>query len=147
MPGHIDFRFDEADEILFAHVHWKITTEQDVHEWFGQWETYFKREGLERVDCVIVVDGLEIAPSIGKLWGQYRALLVKNYTRFSFRVHENATVRTFTNTSGVLYNTATAEAKTIEDAIEGIKAARQQQIDGLLTDDFPTKLLFRRAKS
>jgi beta-phosphoglucomutase-like phosphatase (HAD superfamily) len=45
--------------------------------------------------------------------------------RFTWRVNSNNRVLLFVNTSGVRYKVATEEAATIEDALEGIKAARR----------------------
>ncbi|HEY5375248.1 MAG TPA: hypothetical protein VIK01_16325 [Polyangiaceae bacterium] len=57
-------------------------------------------------------------------WGLARAKIHQQFTRFNYRVHATNRVKLFVNTSGARYNVATEEAATIEDAIEGILAAR-----------------------
>jgi hypothetical protein len=126
MGGKIDFRYDEANDVVIAIPHWSIETPEDVVEWFAQYERYMK--GFNRkMDFVVVLDDFHIGPKIGVLWGEYRAKLHKLYTRHNFRVHSDNRVKLFVNTSGVRYNVATEEAATIEDAIEAIKVARLQK--------------------
>lgn len=124
MSGKIDFRYDSDNDIVIAVPHWKIETPEDVVEWFGQYERYMTKFN-RKMDFVVVLDDFEIGPKIGVLWGEYRAKVHQLYTRFSYRVHSSNRVKLFVNTSGVRYNVATEEAATVEDAIEGIKAARQ----------------------
>jgi hypothetical protein len=123
MKGTIDFRYDSENDIVIAIPHWNIETKEDVLVWFGQYQAYMKGFG-RKVDFVVVLDDFKIGPAIGVAWGEYRAKIHQEYTRFSYRVHSNNRVKLFVNTSGVRYNVATEEAATIEDAIEGIKAAR-----------------------
>jgi hypothetical protein len=78
-----------------------------------------------KMDLVAVLDDFTIAPAVGVYWGQYRARVHQQFTRFSYRVQSDRRVKLFVNTSGVRYNVATQEAATVADAIEGIKAARR----------------------
>jgi hypothetical protein len=123
VKGRIQFRYDIANDVVIAVPRWKIETPEDVLEWFRQYEAYmttFRR----KMDMIVVLDHFEIAPAIGVLWGEYRGRLHQSFTRYSYRVHSNNRVKLYVNTSGVRYNVATQEAATVEDAIEGIKAAR-----------------------
>jgi hypothetical protein len=79
------------------------------------------------MDCVMVLDDFHIEPTIASKWGEFRAKLIKELTRFSFRVHADQTVKIFVRTSGMRFNAATNEAETVDDAIAGILAARQAQ--------------------
>jgi hypothetical protein len=123
MKGKIDFQHDTANDLVIAIPHWKIETEADVLEWYQQYVAFMSRFD-RKMDFVAVLDDFEIAPTIGPFWGQYRAKIHQEFTRYSYRVHSSNRVKLFVNTSGVRYNVATQEAATIEDAIEGIKAAR-----------------------
>ncbi len=124
MGGRIDFRYDAEAQVVIATPHWKITTQADVLEWYGQYEASMKRFD-RKMDMIVVLDDFEIGPSIGPFWGEYRARVHKLYTGHSFRVHSNNRVKLYVNTSGARYNVSTEEAATVEDAIEGIKAVRQ----------------------
>ncbi len=124
MPGTIDFRYDEQNDIIIATPHWKIATEADVLAWFGQYERYMKRFP-GKMDFVFVLDDFDIHPSIGAKWGEYRAKIHQRFTRFNYRVHSRRDVKLFVNTSGVRYNVSTEEAASVEDAIQGILEARR----------------------
>jgi hypothetical protein len=121
--GKIDFRYDATNDIVIAVPHWNIQTAADVVDWYGQYEVYMSRF-RRKMDFVVILDDFHIAPAIGVVWGEARGRLHQRFTRFSYRVHANSRVKLFVNTSGVRYNVATQEAATLEDAIEGIKAAR-----------------------
>lgn len=125
MKGKIDFEYDRGNDVIVATPHWKIETPEDVLVWFAQYEFYMAKFN-RKMDFVVVLDDFEIGPSIGVLWGEYRAKVHQHYTRFSFRVHPSSRVKLFVNTSGVRYNVGTAEADSVASAIAGIKAARRE---------------------
>jgi hypothetical protein len=124
MKGTIRFRYDSENDVVIATPHWNIETKEDVLVWFGQYESYIKRFA-RKMDVIIVLDDFKIGPTIGVVWGEYRASLHRQFTRFTYRVNSDNRVKLFVNTSGVRYNVATEEAATIEDGLEGIKAARR----------------------
>jgi hypothetical protein len=124
MAGNIEFKYDLRNDIVVAIPHWRIETRDDVLVWYSQYETYMKRFNCKK-DFIVVLDDFVIGPAIGAVWGESRAKVHQNFTRFNYRVHSNNRVKLFVNTSGVRYNVATEEAATVEDAIEGIKAARR----------------------
>jgi len=124
MTGKIEFRYDGTEDIVIATPHWKIETQADVFEWYNQYAVYLKRFD-HKMDCIVVLDDFAIEPSIGSLWGEYRAKLLKELVRFNYRVHSNPRVQLFVNTSGVRHDVARDEAATVEEAIEAIKAARR----------------------
>ncbi|MEO6599452.1 MAG: hypothetical protein ABIQ16_06235 [Polyangiaceae bacterium] len=122
--GRIDFRYDASNDAVIATPRWIIETEADVADWYDQYSTYLQKYG-RKMDMVIVLDFFEIKPGIGVVWGEARGRIHKQFTRFNYRVHATNRVKLFVNTSGVRYDVATEEAATIEDAIEGILAARR----------------------
>lgn len=128
MKGTIKFNYDRDNDVIVATPHWKLETEADVKAWFDQYVVYMKRFD-RKMDFVVILDDFEIKPSIGPLFGEYRAKIHQQFTRHNFRVHSSKSVKLFVNTSGVRYNVATSEAATLEDAIEGIKAARREAGD------------------
>jgi hypothetical protein len=124
MKGRIEFDYDQANDLVIATPRWVIETEADVAQWHDQYVSYmqpFKR----KMDMVIVLDHFEMKAAIGVAWGAARAKIHQQFTRFNYRVHATNRVKLFVNTSGVRYNVATEEAATVEDAIEGILAARR----------------------
>lgn len=123
MKGKIDFQYDDQHDIVIATPYWHLETPTDIVEWYQQYAAYLKHFN-RRVDMVIVLDHSEVKASVGSAWGEYRAKVHQNFTRFSFRVHSTKNLRLFVNTSGARYNIETQEAATVEDAIQGILAAR-----------------------
>ena len=124
MKGKIEFEYDQENDLVVATPRWVIETEADVALWHDQYVSYmqtFKR----KMDMVIVLDHFEIKAAIGVAWGAARAKIHQQFTRFNYRVHATNRVKLFVNTSGARYNVATEEAATVEDAIEGILAARR----------------------
>ena len=118
------FRYDTENDVIIGIPDWKIETREDALEWYRQYETYFSTFN-RKMDIIVVLDNFEVATSVGPFWGEIRARVHQNFIRHNFRVHSNARVRLFVNTSGVRYDVSTLEAATIEDAIEGIKEARR----------------------
>ena len=123
VKGRIDFQYDRENDVIIARPHWTIETDKDVRDWYDQYAAYMKPFG-RKMDFVVVLDAFEIKTAVGVLWGEARARMHHEFTRFNYRVHSNRRVQMFVNTSGVRYNVATEEAATVEDAIEGIKASR-----------------------
>jgi len=128
MPGTMKFSYDVVNDVVIGLPNWKVESKEDVMEWTRQWDVYMGRFN-KKMDVVVVLDNFEVATSVGPLWGEARAQVHQKYIRHNFRVHSNARVRLFVNTSGVRYDVSTLEAASIEDAIEGIKEARR--LEGL----------------
>jgi hypothetical protein len=128
MLGKIDFRYDAAEDIVFATPHWHIETIQDVLAWYQQYVRYFESTFAGRkVDLVLDLADFRISPSIAREWGEYRARLNSTHTRFSWRVSADPRVRLHVLTSGARHGAGkqTDEAATLEDAVAAIKAARR----------------------
>lgn len=125
MKGRIHFSYDQDDDVIVAIPDWTIETEEDCEEWRRQWVEHLERYG-RRMDCAIVLDRFHVASDVAVLWGQRRAEINRKYLRFSFRVHSDVKVRTFVLTSGIRYDAASAEAASVEAAIEGIRDARKK---------------------
>ena len=124
MKGKIEFQYDQVNDLVIATPRWIIETEADVIQWQDQYVSYMQRFN-RKMDLVIVLDHFEIKAAVGVTWGAARAKIHQELTRFNYRVHASNRVKLFVNTSGARYNVATEEAATIEDAIEGIAAARR----------------------
>jgi hypothetical protein len=125
MPGTIDFEHDAANDIIIAVPKWNIVTKEDCEVWFRQWEDEVSRHG-HKVDCIMILDDFHVDARIASQWGEYRAKVNNLYTRHSFRVNADPTVKLFIQTSGVRFNAASGEAATVEGAIEGILDARKK---------------------
>jgi hypothetical protein len=123
MKVRMEFHHDAKNDVIVATPHGKAETEADVLDWYEQWVKYLK-PFQRRMDVVIVLDHFTLSPAIGSVWGEYRAKIHKQFTRYSYRVHADSRVRLYSNTSGVRYDVAREEAASVEDGIEGIQAAR-----------------------
>jgi len=124
MPGNMKFQYDPVNDLVIGTPHWKIETLDDIAEWYRQYEVFFSTF-KRKMDLVVVLDDFAVATPIGPAWGEARARVHRNFIGHNFRVHSNAKVHLFVNTSGARYNVSTLEAASIEDAIEGIKEARR----------------------
>ena len=124
MKGTVTFAYDRANDVVVATPRWHLETEADVLACYRRYESYLKIF-TRKMDLIVVLDDFTISPTIGVVWGEYRARLYKHYTRFTYRVRSNGRVKLFVNASGVQHEVATEEATTVEDAIEEIAAARR----------------------
>jgi hypothetical protein len=124
MIGTITFRYDEQNDVHIAHPKWVIETEDECRMWHKQYVDYFSKFPA-KVDVIYLTDDFRIGPKIGSFWGKYRADLNNRFTRYSVRVHVEAKVAQFTNTSGVIYGASSEEAPDLATAIAVIKAKRR----------------------
>ncbi len=123
MSGKIKFQYDAANDLVIVTPYWKIETQEDCEAWFKQYVDYF---GLfhRKVDVVFVLDDFVVSSQIVTVWSEYRARVIKNYVRLSYRVNSNSMVNIMVKASSFKYNAISQDADSIEGAIEGIKAAR-----------------------
>jgi hypothetical protein len=124
MIGAVSFHYDELNDVHVAHPRWFIETEDDCRIWHKQYVDYFSKFP-EKVDVIYMTDDFRIGPKIGSVWGKYRADLNNRFTRYSVRVHVEAKVAQYTNTSGVIYGASSEEAPDLSTAIAVIKAKRR----------------------
>lgn len=122
MKGTIDFRYDDANDVVVATPRWRIETPADA-DWLDAYARYLKRFN-RRMDIVVVLDDFDIAPAVAAVWGEYRAKLHQTYTRHSMRVKASSRVRLYVNTSGARFDVPTGEAASVPDAIAAILALR-----------------------
>ena len=122
--GTIRFVHDAAHDVHVATPSWLIETEDDCRVWFRQYEEYFRRFA-RKVDAIFVLDDFRIGPQIGTIWGNYRARMVSEFTRFSVRVHADARVSTFNATSAVIHGGGYEEARDLETALRMIEQKRR----------------------
>ena len=125
MGGRIRFRYEPDDDVIIATPEWTIETEQECEEWRREWVDYLEPYG-RKMDCVMVLDNFHVAPEIASVWGKHRADINRRFIRFSFRVNAEMPVHTFTLTSGIRYDAASATAASVTAAIEGIREARRR---------------------
>jgi hypothetical protein len=112
------------DDIIIATPIWSIKTVEDCDAWYQQWVDYltpFHR----KMDCVMILNDFHVSGQVGRAWGERRAMINNTLLRHSFRVNSDMVVSSLVQLSGVLYDAATGEAKSIEAAIQGIHARRQ----------------------
>jgi uncharacterized protein (DUF1919 family) len=125
VKGLIRFDYDQENDVLIAVPEWTIESEEDCEEWSRQWVEHLEPFG-RKMDCAIVLDHFHVSSEVAVSWGRRRAEINKKYLRFSFRVHSDVQVRTFALTSGLRYDAASAEAASVDAAIEGIRDARKR---------------------
>jgi len=123
MNGTVRFQYDDVNQIHLVYPKWVVETEDDCRLWHSQFEGYFSRLG-QKVDVIIVLDDFRIGPKIGTVWGKYRADWINRFTRYSVRVRGDSRASIFTATSAVKYGGGYEEARTVEAAVEIIKARR-----------------------
>ncbi|QSQ27763.1 hypothetical protein JY651_23925 [Pyxidicoccus parkwayensis] len=123
----IDFRYDLVNDIVIATVHYTLRTREDVLAWHQEWKRGLKQFTLERKpDVVIVLDDFHVQDEALSLWGTFRADLTRNHMGINYCVGGDTAVRVTIFTSGVRFNAPTAEADTVEEAIECIRAVRRR---------------------
>jgi hypothetical protein len=125
----IEVEHDVFNDLLIARPRWTLITRQDVEAWHAMWIQVLK-PFRKKIDLVIVLDDFRVSGEAAMVWGEARADLDKHHFGLSYRVHSSVVVRVGTLTSGVTYNAATAEAPTVELAVEGIKTARLAAAQG-----------------
>ena len=125
MRGTIDFECDAARDVVLATPRWRIETEDDVREWYAQYEAYFEPLG-RRVDVIFVLDHFELRPALGVLCGEYRARMQQRYTRNSIRVHPSLGVKLYVRTSGNRHGAMTDEAPDLESAYALLEELRRR---------------------
>ncbi|MDD2775109.1 MAG: hypothetical protein PHU06_04060 [Gallionella sp.] len=125
MAGTAEFHYDAENDVVINISHWRIETQEDCELWFKQYTDYLAPFG-RKMDSISVLDDLVVSSKIISVWGEYRTNLVKNYYRFSYRVHFNSLVKIIIKNDSLKYNAASQDADSIEGAIAGIKAARAE---------------------
>jgi hypothetical protein len=125
MKGTINFTHDTTNDIVIATPNWKIETQEDCELWYQQWVDYLKKFD-RKVDCIMVLNTFSVKGDIAEKWGEYRTRVIKDYTRFSYRINVNLLTGIFIKTSGVRYNASSKEAKDIESAIAAIMDERKK---------------------
>ncbi|WP_163996962.1 hypothetical protein [Pyxidicoccus caerfyrddinensis] len=123
----IDFRYDPVNDIVIAIVQWTLSTREDVLAWHQEWKRGLRQFTLEhKPDVVIVLDDFHVRDEALSLWGEYRADLNNHYMRITYRVRADTAVRVTIITSGVRFNAPTAEAPSVEEAVECIQTIRRR---------------------
>ncbi|MDD4962636.1 MAG: hypothetical protein PHI11_01815 [Gallionella sp.] len=123
--GTVQFQYDAENDVVIAIPNWKIESLADCEVWFKQYIDYLK-PFRRKVDMVFVLDDFAVTSQIINVWGEYRTDLVKEYIRFSYRVHLNSLIKIIIKSGAMQYNAASQDADSVEGAIAGIKAARAQ---------------------
>ncbi len=125
MPGHIRFRNNIQHRIVIAEPHWHIDNEEDCKAWAAEW-----RQAMStfsgKIDCVLLLDDFHVTAAIAQVWGKYRAEVVRDVFRFSYRVNQSKNVSLTSKTSSILYDVQSREAISEEGGIEGILEDRRR---------------------
>ena len=128
MKGTIDFTYDEKNDIVIATPHWKIETKEDCEIWYNQWVDYLAPYN-RKMDAIMILNDFHVKASYSVEWGHYRVKILKEYTRFSYRINPDLTTGIFIKTSGARYNASTKEASSLEAATEAI--LKDREVEGV----------------
>jgi hypothetical protein len=128
MPGHIEFVYDDENDIVTATPKWHIESESDCQRWHDEWVAYLSKFN-RKIDCIIILDHFFVSPETAAAWGAVRAEINKKFIRFGYRVNPELAVSLYAKTSGARYRAATEEAATVEDAVVAINEARQKLLN------------------
>ncbi len=123
MIGTVDFKYDVRNDVVIATPRWHMETAEDCRIGFGQCDDYF-RQFPRKIDVIFVFDYFTMSGNVMTLWGEYRARMIENYIRISYRVNPKMLVSIASMTSNAKYKTPNREAKSVEDAIAALKAER-----------------------
>lgn len=128
MTGTMEFNYDEAHDIVIVTPHWRIETKEDCETWYNQWVDYAIQFG-RKMDAIMVLNDFYVKAGVSVEWGQYRVKILKEHTRYTYRVSPELTTGIFIKTSGIRYNASTNEANSVEAAIQAILSDREK--DGI----------------
>jgi hypothetical protein len=123
MPGHMEFTYDDDNDIVTAIPKWHIQTEEECRLWHDEWVEYLQKFG-RKMDCIMILTNFKLDADIGSVWGRYRAEINNRFIRYGYRVNPDMAVSLYVKTSGIRYNAATAEAADYDSAVKAIMAAR-----------------------
>jgi hypothetical protein len=126
--GTVEFRYDDARDIVIARPRWTLATVSDVSRWYQMSLAYFMARYRGRKDVVVHNDDFDVVPRLSTLWGQYRALLHDSRMSRCVTVGTSARVQMATNASSVQHGVHTFERATVEDAIELIVSMRKSEL-------------------
>ncbi len=125
MKGTIDFEYNADNDIVIATPHWKIETLEDCEIWYNQWVDYISKYN-RKMDVIMILNDFNVNASYSVEWGHYRVKVLKEYTRYTYRINPNLSTGIFIKTSGARYNASTNEANSLEAAIEAIMEDRKK---------------------
>ncbi len=126
-PGTLKFTYRAHLDYLIAKVDWSLETEDDVLVWTEQYRTYFTAHFDRKVDLILELSDFQVSPRIGTFFGKYRAQILGDFTRRSYRVNQAPRERTFMYTSSALHGAAANHYTTIEAAVEALLADRKAE--------------------
>jgi len=129
MEGTIEFYHDEENDIVIVTPHWNIETNEDCELWYNQWVDFATKFG-RKMDAIMILDDFFVKAGVSVEWGHFRVKILKEYTRFTYRVNPELTTGIFIKTSGTRYNASTNEASSLKAAIDAIYKDRENELAG-----------------
>jgi len=128
MEGTMEFSYDSENDIVIATPHWRIETKEDSEIWYNQWVDYMSKFD-KKMDAIMILNDFYVKAAYSVEWSKYRAKILQEYTRFTYRINPELTTGIFIKTSGARYNVSTKEASSVEAAIEAIKKDRKEELE------------------
>lgn len=128
MKGTMEFNYDEKNDIVIVSPHWRIETKEDCEVWYNQWVDYAKEFG-RKMDAIMVLNDFYVKAGVSVEWGVYRVKILKEHTRFTYRISPDLSTGIFIKTSGARYDASTNEANSVEAAVEAILQDRKNNPD------------------
>jgi hypothetical protein len=127
MKGRIKFSYRAVLDVVVADVDWTVETEEDVLQWYEEYRAFFSGRFPRKVDLILELSKFHISPRIATLLGEYRARVLAEFTRRSYRVNQAHRERTFMYTSSALHGAPANHYESIEDAIKAMLADREAE--------------------
>ncbi|HXX68414.1 MAG TPA: hypothetical protein VEK07_14590 [Polyangiaceae bacterium] len=130
MPGTINFSYRPAVDAVVATVDWSLETEEDVRSWYEEYRAYFVGRFRRKVDLILELSDFHVSPTVATLFGQYRARILDQFTKRSYRVNQRSRERTFMYTSAALHGAPANHFTSIDAAIAALLADREASESG-----------------
>jgi hypothetical protein len=124
MRGRIKFSHRALLDVVVAEVDWTIETEEEVLLWYEEYRSFFTGRFTRKVDLILELSKFHVAPRVATLMGEYRARVLSEFTRRSYRVKQSSRERTFMYTSSAIHGAPANHYNSIDDAIAAMLADR-----------------------
>ncbi len=125
MPGQIRFKHRAAIDVVVAYVDWAVETEDDMRAWYEEYRQFFARLG-RKMDLVLELTNFRVNPRVATAFGEYRARVLRDFTKRSYRVNQAPREKTFMYTSSAIHGAPSNHYESIEAAVAALLADREK---------------------
>jgi hypothetical protein len=129
MEKRVIFDYDREKNILFAEDYWDVKTNEDVDEFFNEYQEFFEKLG-EKVYLVVNIDNLLIHGSVLEYYGKASFRTVDKYVIGLARWGVNDKARMTVRTTSLKVKLAPNIYKTREEAVKAIEEMKKEEDGG-----------------